>query len=68
MFTHPIDEPLHSEDFGGTIRDLSVSDNRIELLDAENTTLEQLRRQALLGNFQLEFFSLLFGNIFLQYS
>ena len=40
MFTHPIDEPLHSEDFGGTIRDLSVSDNRIELLDAENTTLE----------------------------
>ena len=68
MFTHPVDEPLHSEDFGGAIRNLSVSDNRIELLDAENTTLKQLRRKTLLGNFQLEFFSLLFGNIFLQYS
>ena len=43
MFTHPVDEPFHSEDFGGSISDLGVSDNRIELLDAKNTTLEQLR-------------------------
>lgn len=51
MFTHPVNKPLHGEDFGGSISDLSVSDDRIELFDAENTTLEQLRREALLGNF-----------------
>ena len=68
MFTHPVNQPLHGEDLCGTISDLSVSDDRIELLDTENTTLKQFRRQTLLGDFEFEFFSSLFGDIFLQNS
>jgi hypothetical protein len=68
MLTHPVDEPLHCEDFGSTVSDLSVSDDRVELLDTENTALEQLGRQALFGNFKFEFFSSLFGDILFQNS
>ena len=68
MLTHPINEPLHGKDFSGTIGDLSVSNDRIELLDTEDTTLEQFRRQTLLGDFEFKFFSSLFGDIFLQNS